>query len=88
MNGLLTTKLVGLLVIICNLIIIPLILLGIFKFQWLFFVLLLLKLLPDLLVLITGSIFYKESKLWQYSLPMFLLYPLILFLIIFLQAKL
>ena len=86
MNGLLTTKLVGLLVIICNLIIIPLILLSVFKFQWLFFLLLLLKLLPDLLVLITGSIFYKESKLWQYSLPMFLLYPLILFLIIFLQA--
>ena len=86
MNGLLTTKLVGLLIIICNLIIIPLILLSVFKFQWLFFLLLLLKLLPDLLVLITGSIFYKESKLWQYSLPMFLLYPLILFLIIFLQA--
>ena len=86
MNGLLTTKLVGLLVIICNLIIIPLILLSIFKFQWLFFVLLFLKLLPDLLVLITGSFFYKENKLWQYSLPMFLLYPLILLLIIFLQA--
>lgn len=87
MNGLLTTKLVGLLVVICNLLIIPLTVISIFKFQWLFFLLLLLKLLPDLLVLITGSFFYKENKLWQYSLPMFLLYPLILVLIIFLQAK-
>ena len=87
MNGLLTTKLVGLLVVICNLLIIPLTVISIFKFQWLFFLLILLKLLPDLLVLITGSFFYKENKLWQYSLPMFLLYPLILVLIIFLQAK-
>ena len=86
MKGLLTTKLVGLLVVICNLLIIPLIALSIFKFQWLFFLLLLLKLLPDLLVLITGSFFNKENKLWKYSLPMFLLYPLILVLIIFLQA--
>ena len=86
MNGLLTTKLVGLLVVICNLLIIPLTVISIFKFQWLFFLLILLKLLPDLLVLITGSFFYKENKLWQYSLPMFLLYPLILVLIILLQA--
>ena len=86
MNGLLTTKLVGLLVVICNLLIVPLIGLSIFKFQWLFFSLLLLKLLPDLLVLITGSFFYKENKLWKYSLPMFLLYPLILVIIILLQA--
>ena len=48
--------------------------------------LLLLKLLPDLLVVIIGSFFYKENKLWKYSLPMFLLYPLILVLIILLQA--
>ena len=86
MNGLLITKLVGLLVVICNLLIIPLVALSIFKFQWLFFLLLLLKLLPDLLVLITGSFFYKENKLWKYSLPMFLLYPLIIVIIILLQA--
>ena len=60
MNGLLTTKLVGLLVIICNLIIIPLIVLSIFKFQWLFFVLFFLKLLPDLLVLVTDLFFTKK----------------------------
>ena len=86
MKGLITTKLVGLLVVICNLLIIPLTALSIFKFQWLFFSLLLLKLLPDLLVVIIGSFFYKENKLWKYSLPMFLLYPLILVLIILLQA--
>jgi hypothetical protein len=86
MNGLLTTKLVGLLVVISNLLIIPLTALCIFKFQWLFFSLLLLKLLPDLLVIIIGSFFYKENKLWKYSFPMFLLYPLILVLIILLQA--
>jgi hypothetical protein len=84
MKGLITTKLVGLLVVICNLLIIPLTALSVFKFQWLFF--LLLKLLPDLLVVIIGSFFYKENKLWKYSLPMFLLYPLILVLIILLQA--
>jgi di/tricarboxylate transporter len=38
------------------------------------------------LVVIIGSFFYKENKLWKYSLPMFLLYPLILVLIILLQA--
>jgi hypothetical protein len=86
MKGLITTKLVGLLVVISNLLIIPLTALSIFKFQWLFFSLLLLKLLPDLLVVIIGSFFYKENKLWKYSLPMFLLYPLILVLIILLQA--
>jgi hypothetical protein len=86
MKGLLPTKLVGLLVVICNLLIVPLIGLSIFKSQWLFFLLLLFKLLADLLVLFTGSFFYKENKLWRYSLTMFLLYPLILVLIILLQA--
>lgn len=86
MKGLLATKLVGLLVVFCNLLIFPIIAISIFNFQWLFLSLLLFKLLPDLLVLITGSFFYKENYLLKYSLPMFLLYPLILLLIIFLQA--
>tara|TARA_B110000285_G_C15138793_1_gene629218 strand:+ start:2372 stop:3466 length:1095 start_codon:yes stop_codon:yes gene_type:complete len=86
MKGLLVTKLVGLLVVLCNLLIFPIIAISIYNFQWLFLSLLLFKLLPDLLVLITGSFFYKENYLLKYSLPMFFLYPLILLLIIFLQA--
>ena len=53
MKGLLVTKLVGLLVVLCNLLIFPIITISIYNFQWLFLSLLLFKLLPDLLVLIT-----------------------------------
>ena len=86
MKGLLATKIVGLLVVVCNLSIVPLLVLSIFNFQWLFLFISLVKLLPDLFVLIVGSFFYKEKYLWRYSLPMFLLYPFILLVIIFLQV--
>ena len=84
-SGLLLVKIFGVLVLLCNILIIPLSLNFLIDYQWYYLIPILLKLSADILVLIVGSAFYKDYFMIKYSLPMFLLYPFLLLAILFLQ---
>ena len=81
-SGFFSSYIIGLLIVICNLSVFPIIFFYLKYSSDIALFLILFKLIIDLIVLMVASVKYREYSMLKYALPMFLIYPFILILII------
>lgn len=85
-SGFNLTIIFGILVLICNLFIWPLIIYAYLYSEPKFLILILIKFLTDFIVLLFASFKFKNFSIIKYSIVTFLFYPLILMIILFLSV--